>query len=304
MAPDNRGTDQYKGILYDIDIPWPNGNLMKLIKDCQFIAFDFETTGITSGVDRVIEIGAVRFSLAEPTIDTFESLVYTDKPISSSASAVHGLSFDDLEDAPTMQEVLPAFLRFLGDDAILLAHNASFDRSFLAAECDLCRLPSPGNQVLCTLPFCKAVWPESDNYRLETIGRMLGLIANEEHRGLADSLLLRDVFLRGITESGISELNDLLSQYKPHQMKTVAEVSFSATSHVASEEVRLIEKAISSNRDIAIQYGEHSRSFRTVTPESCFSRGPKQYMVAICHREGISKTFRIDRIQECYLVME
>ena len=277
---------------------------MKLIKDCQFIAFDFETTGIDSVNDRVIEIGAVRFSVVEPSIDTFETLVFPDMSISDSASDVHGLTMSDLVDAPGIQEVLPSFLRFLGGDVILLAHNASFDRSFLAAECVRCNLLPPQIQVLCTLPFCKSVWPESDNYRLETIGRMLGLITDEEHRGLADSKLLRDVFLRGISDSGISELNELLSIYKPHQIKTVADVRLPSPSQVTSVELRLIENAINAKRDLAIQYGEHSRVFRTVTPESCFSRGSKHYMIAICHREGISKTFRIDRIQECYLVME
>lgn len=277
---------------------------MNLIKDCQFIAFDFETTGIDSVKDRVIEIGAVRFSVIEPNIDTFETLIYPDKPISDRAFAVHGLTMSDLVDARGMQEVLPSFLRFLGGDAILLAHNASFDRSFLAAECVRCHVSPPENQVLCTLPFCKAVWPESDNYRLETIGRMLGLITDEEHRGLADSMLLRDVFLRGISDSGITETNELLSLYKSHQKKTVADLCIPATSQVSSEVLRLIEKAISEKRDLALQYGEQSRLFRTVTPESCFSRGSRYYMVAICHREGISKTFRIDRIQECYLVME
>ena len=148
---------------------------MKLIKDCQFIAFDFETTGIDAVNDRVIEIGAVRFSVVEPSIDTFETLVFPDKSISDSASDVHGLTMSDLVDAPGIQEVLPSFLRFLGGDVILLVHNASFDRSFLAAECVRCNLLPPQIQVLCTLPFCKSVWPESDNYRLETIGRMFGI---------------------------------------------------------------------------------------------------------------------------------
>ena len=166
-----------------------------------------------------------------------------------------------------------------------------------------CNLLPPQIQVICKIHFCRSVLQESDNYRLETIGRMLGLITDEEHRGLADSKLLRDVFLRGISDSGISELSELLSIYKEHQMKTVDYVLLPSPSLVTSVELRLIENAISAKRDLAIQY-EHSRAFRTVTPESCFSRGSKHYMIAICHREGISKTFRIDRIQECYLVME
>src|SRR5438874_1510669 len=99
----------------------------------EWIAFDLETTGLVAEIDRVVEIGAVRFDASGHELGRFERLVDPERPMSPAAQAIHGISDADLAGAPTAREVLPEFLDFLGDPAMtaLLAHNAAFDARFL-----------------------------------------------------------------------------------------------------------------------------------------------------------------------------
>src|SRR5918998_3654684 len=94
----------------------------------EFVAFDLETTGLVAQIDRVVEIGAVRFDASGRELGRFESLMDPERPMSPAAWAVHGISDADLVGAPAARDVLPEFLAFLGDPetTTLLAHNAAF----------------------------------------------------------------------------------------------------------------------------------------------------------------------------------
>ena len=268
-----------------------------LLDDCQFICFDFETTGISSTADRIIDIGAVRFNTVNLSREAYSQLVNPLRPISAAASDVHGIYDQDVADAPILNEVLNEFLGFIGPADVLIAHNAGFDRTFLAAGCVFADRTPPDNPIICTLPLCRKAWPDFANYRLETIGVTLGLIDKEEHRGLADSLLLADVFELALEELAIKTTEELLSITKPHFLK---DNKFKIG--VAPPGYELFEQAIIENQEMAIQYGDIARSFRTITPEGIFSNGNRTYLLANCHRDGFTKQFRFDRIHEFHLL--
>ncbi len=269
-----------------------------LLSDCQFICFDFETTGISATVDRIVDIGAVRFNTVNSSRESYSQLINPLRPISSAASDVHGIFDQDVVDAPVLADVLPEFLGFIGGADALIAHNAGFDRSFLAAGCVFCDQTPPANPTICTLPLCRKAWPAFANYRLETIGLKLGLIDKEEHRGLADSLLLADVFRLAVDKLAIETVEELFSITKPHFVK---DNKFKAG--VAPPGFELFDQAINENQQMAIQYGEYSRSFRTITPEGIFENGNRTYLLANCHRDGFTKQFRFDRIHEFHLLL-
>ena len=269
-----------------------------LLSDCQFICFDFETTGISATADRIIDVGAVRFNTVNSSRESYSQLVNPLRPISAAASDVHGIYDQDIVDAPILDEVLGEFLRFIGGADTLMAHNAGFDRSFLAAGCVFAGRTPPDVPIICTLPLCRKAWPGFSNYRLETIGIKLGLIDKEEHRGLADSLLLADVFQLAVEKLAIETTHELFSITKPHFVK---DNKFKAG--VAPPGFELFDQAIKKNQQMAIQYGQFSRSFRTITPEGIFENGNRTYLLANCHRDGATKQFRFDRIHEFHLLM-
>src|SRR5437016_982840 len=99
----------------------------------EWVAFDLETTGLVAEIDRVVEIGAVRFDVNGRERGRFECLVNPERPMSPAAQAIHGISDADLKDAAPARAVLPRFLEFLGEPAtiVLIAHNAAFDAGFL-----------------------------------------------------------------------------------------------------------------------------------------------------------------------------
>lgn len=268
-----------------------------LLTDCDLICFDFETTGVSAMTDRIIDMGAVRFTTDRLDIDTYSQLVNPLRPIGAAASQVHGLYDHDVYDAPTLDNVLPQFLQFLQGAEVLIAHNAGFDRSFLAAACVFAGASPPETATICTLPLTRKAWPEFENYRLETIGVNLGLIEREDHRGLSDSLLLTDVFRLAVEKLQIKTKEELYAFTKPHLIK---DNKFKAGT--APQGFELFERAIKEKKDMAIQYGDYARSFRTITPEQIFENGNRTYLLANCHRDGFTKQFRFDRIHEFHLL--
>src|SRR4051812_45906087 len=123
----------------------------------RFIAFDLETTGFLPGVDQIVEIGAVRFIDGQPE-SLFSTLVSPGRSMPEAASRVNGITDDMLVGKPTVDQVLPAFAEFCGDD-ILVAHNAAFDHQFLAADITKHETAAPSGIVLCTCNMAKKVLP-------------------------------------------------------------------------------------------------------------------------------------------------
>ena len=164
----------------------------------QYIAFDLETTGLSAAMDRIVEIAAVRFLETGQEIARYQTLVNPERPVPSGAYAVHGLSDELLSHAPTAREILPAFLAFIGDacSTSLLAHNAAFDAGFLGTELEHAGLAIPDCKVIDTLPLSRMRLPMLSSHRLETIAKYLGLDPAGAHRAMADSLLVKQIWLR------------------------------------------------------------------------------------------------------------
>ena len=98
-----------------------------------FIAFDFETTGLHPMSAEIIEIGAVKFDAKGKVLGTFEQLIKPAGGIQPEAEAVNGISAAMVANCPSLDEVLPRFLQFIGppQQNVLVAHNAAkFDIGF------------------------------------------------------------------------------------------------------------------------------------------------------------------------------
>ena len=99
----------------------------------EYIAFDFETTGLSPDDDRIIEIAAIKFIDGNP-VDRFVTLVNPQRPIDPFITDITGISDKMVKEEPIELDVLDDFLEFLSD-LPLVAHNISFDKSFLDAIC-------------------------------------------------------------------------------------------------------------------------------------------------------------------------
>src|SRR5262245_37625717 len=102
------------------------------------IVLDTETTGLDPYQGhRLVEVGCVELLNRIPTGQTFHRYLNPERDVPAEAFAVHGLSAEFLKDKPTFAEICEDFLAFVGD-APLVAHNATFDFSFLNAELERC----------------------------------------------------------------------------------------------------------------------------------------------------------------------
>ena len=101
--------------------------------DGRFVVFDIETTGFSPLTCKIIEIGAVRVENGRIT-DRFSTFVNPKVPIPFRIEQLTSINDSMVMDAPTIAEVLPAFLDFCRD-AVMVAHNADFDMSFIMENC-------------------------------------------------------------------------------------------------------------------------------------------------------------------------
>ena len=120
-----------------------------------FVVFDLETTGGSAGGgDAITEIGAVKVRGGE-VLGTFATLVNPGSPIPTGITYLTGITEAMVRPAPTVDAVLPAFLEWVGGDAVLVGHNVRFDVSFVRAACDALGYDRPANQVVDTCSLAR-----------------------------------------------------------------------------------------------------------------------------------------------------
>ena len=158
-------------------------------------AFDIETTGFSPQKHRIVEIAAIRFD-GEQVLNKKSWLVNPGHAIPQSATAIHGISTENLKDVPGIAAVLPEFFAFI-EGATLIAHNARFDWGFILAEARRNDIAMPQTTPVDTLKLSRKWWPDAENHRLQTLADALGIEAKVKHRALADADVLRQVWLKG-----------------------------------------------------------------------------------------------------------
>ncbi|GAB1457177.1 3'-5' exonuclease [Spirochaetota bacterium] len=170
----------------------------------RFVAFDFETTGLSAERDRVVEIGAVAFRLEEvngqwKTIPdgTYESLINPGCPIPPETSAIHGIDDLGVSAAPTFKSALELFLPFIAG-SILIAHNAPFDMGFLKAETIRAGLEAPSNPAYDTIAIAKTAVSGLPSYSLKSLATAFRIQQNAAHRGGDDARVCMELFIHCI----------------------------------------------------------------------------------------------------------
>ncbi len=181
----------------------------KDFKKAEFVIFDIETTGLSpSWGDRIVEIAALKVKNSKP-VDRFYSFVDPQREISFGAFAVNGITEEMLRGAPTSCEILPRFLEFLGD-AALVGHNVGFDLSFLCHELSLLGMGLKDKTVIVdTLKMARHLLPNLGRYPLWFVAESLGLPKGQQHRAMSDVELTFDVFRRLIKEMGEKNIEDI-----------------------------------------------------------------------------------------------
>ncbi len=179
------------------------------------IVFDTETTGFDPATgDKLVEIGAVELINHVPTGRTYHQYINPERDVPEEVVRVHGLTTEFLKDYPVFSEVAQDWIDFIGDDGVLVAHNASFDIKFINYE--LKRLGYAGyewSRVVDTLEIAKSKFPGQRN-NLDVLCRRFGIdnSARTFHGALLDAQLLAEVYLELL--GGAEPTMDLASTHK------------------------------------------------------------------------------------------
>ena len=150
------------------------------------IVLDTETTGLDYTRERIIEFAGVRLENGKIK-DEFQTLINPHQHIRKSSMAIHGITQEMVEDAPTEEEALPKILEFIGDYPIV-AHNAIFDYSFLNEAKKRVFGEELKNPRIDTQQMFKEVYPELESHGLEALTNKFNVELNNHHRAMADAM--------------------------------------------------------------------------------------------------------------------
>ena len=176
------------------------------------VVFDIETTGFSPLKNKIIEIGAVKVENGK-IVDRFSTFVNPEVPIPFEIEKLTSISDNMVLGAPKIEEVLPKFLEFCSD-AVMVAHNASFDMSFIRHNAML-QGKSFEPTVLDTVSMARFLLPNLNRFKLDTVAKELRISLENHHRAVDDAGATAEIFVKFVEmlkSRGIENLDELNEQ--------------------------------------------------------------------------------------------
>ena len=174
-----------------------------------FVVFDLETTGFSPISDRIIEIGAVKVEQGRIT-ERFSTFVNPKIPIPFKITQLTSINDSMVMDAPDIETVLPRFLEFVGD-AALVAHNAGFDVGFIEQNMRYQDM-EPDFTSVDTVAMARILMPTLAKFKLNIVAKALNISLENHHRAVDDAGATAEIFVKFIQmlqDRGIYNLNEL-----------------------------------------------------------------------------------------------
>jgi DNA polymerase-3 subunit epsilon len=173
-----------------------------------FVTIDFETAMYSR--ESACSVGLVKFKDGK-AVDTFYSLIRPPRLyIRPDFTEIHGLTVDDVRDAPVFESLWDSAIRpFIGDFP-LAAHNAPFDMSVLSAVLDWYELEIPSLPYFCTCSLARRTWPNLESHALTALANNFGIVYNA-HNALDDAMTCGKLALMSAEKYSSANVAQLLS---------------------------------------------------------------------------------------------
>ena len=156
-------------------------------------SWTWETTGLNTARDEIIEIGAVRIENGREVAE-FSQLVNPGRPLPEKIVEITGITSAMVRDMPSLNEVAPKFIEFM-QGAVIAAHNASFDAAFIRRM--FARVGVKFDfPVLDTLALARNLYPQAKNHKLGTLCKFLDISLANAHRAVHDARATSQVMLK------------------------------------------------------------------------------------------------------------
>lgn len=177
--------------------------------DTEYVVFDIETTGLSAKHNKIIEIGAVKVKSGE-IIGRFSEFINPQEPIPYQIEQLTSINDAMVENAPTIDIILPKFIEFC-KDAVVVAHNAAFDTGFIKKFAKDMGL-NFSNTILDTMTLSYMLLPGLGKYTLDRLCKEFNVINKHHHRAIDDAEATYQIFLKlyGMLKlKGIETLDEL-----------------------------------------------------------------------------------------------
>jgi len=149
-----------------------------------FVSIDFETAKYSR--ESACSVGLVKYTDGKET-DTYYSLIRPPELyIRPDFTEIHGLTVDDVKDAPAFADIWDSAIKPFIGDLPLAAHNAPFDMGVLWAVLEWYELEIPSLQYFCTCIMARRTWPGLKSYSLTSLAKNFGIVYNA-HNALDDA---------------------------------------------------------------------------------------------------------------------
>ena len=193
-------------------------NLEKYLQtdfEAEYCVFDIETTGLSPQNCKITEIGAVILKKGK-IIDSFNTFTDPKIHIPENITELTGITDEMVAGAPENPDAVRSFLEFAGD-RILVAHNASFDTSFIrkVAQENAIEFVNP---YMDTVALSRYANPELKRHKLDTLAEYFGLGGFNHHRACDDAEMLARILvclfdkIRGEGAGNLYEMQQLMSE--------------------------------------------------------------------------------------------
>lgn len=271
-------------------------NLNVQLKDLQLVAFDTETSGAYPIGDEICEIAGIKWQNGQ-IIEEFQTLVRPTRPMSDFIIGIHGITNEMVTDAPSIEEVIPRFHKFLSG-SVAVAHHAAFDLGFVSFEFEKLGLGLPKDPALCSSLLSRKLFPESRNHKLQTLVEFFGLNKGTAHRALDDTKACLEVILKCFEKFGMDKTyEDLLK----HQQSRMDWDRFSIQALEEHQRYQAAVLAIKTHKKLELSYRTASDS-RQVKPIGIVRNPDGDYLVAFEGYQKQHKRFYLDKIVAAHVL--
>ena len=209
------------------------------------IVLDTETTGLNyKAGDRIIEVGCVELINHVSTTNNLHFYCSTNKIIDESATKIHGLTNDFLNEYPPFKEHVKKFLAFIGNDPLII-HNAEFDLGFINNELMPLGIEPLKNKIIDTVSFAR----KKLNTRIANLDYLcrrfqIDLSERDLHGALLDCQLLAEVYLELMGGKQISMNLNITKENKNLPSKNNIKKTYLFSKVVLNDKDTLLHKSL------------------------------------------------------------
>ncbi len=206
------------------------------LDDATYVVYDFETTGISSNYNEVIEIAACKVKHGM-IVDEFSTYVNPGRPVTEFTTNLTSITNDDLRGAPSIDVVLPKFIEFY-KDSILVAHNATFDNSHLYRNLKDLNLYQGVIPTIDTLQLARVCYGDKlKRFNLKALAKFFDVDLEQHHRAIYDAKTTAEIFIKMLNHlfelniHNYSQINSLILDEEAFKLAFPSHVTILAKNH-------------------------------------------------------------------------